>query len=123
MDAELEEYESMMMQEEYEGHIVGGDDPERVEPCARRMSRPAREQCPEPTLDDDDCMHDIQYDNNTVSRETDGDATMASDADDEMEDDVSGEPCRGQKRRLHTVCEMSYAARSKMIKQLDHSVT
>ena len=31
--------------------------------------------------------------------------------------------CRGQKRRLHTVCEMSHAARSKMIKQLDQGIT
>ena len=87
--------------------------------------RPAREQCPEPTIDDDDCMHDIQYDNNTVSRETDGDATMTSDADDEMEDDGCDGAvlCRGQKRRLHTVCEMSHAARSKMIKQLDQGIT
>ena len=30
--------------------------------------------------------------------------------------------CRGQKRRLHTVCEMSHAARSKMIKQLDQGI-
>ena len=87
------------------------------------MSRPAQEPGPKSTMEDDDCMHDIQYGNDTVRADKDEDAAMASDADDEMEDDVSGEPCRGQKRRLHTVCEMSYAARSKMIKQLDHSVT
>ena len=52
---------------------------------------------------------------------------MASDAADEMEDGRSGDEiiavCRGQKRRLHTVCEISYAARSKMIKQLGSGVT
>ena len=31
--------------------------------------------------------------------------------------------CRGQKRRLHTVCEISYVARSKMTKQLEPGVT
>ena len=40
-------------------------------------------------MDDDDCyMHDIQYGSKIVNRETDGDATMTSDADDEMKDDV-----------------------------------
>ena len=61
------------------------------------------------------------------NRKEDADAAMASDADDEMEDGRSGgdtvAACRGQKRRLHTVCEISYAARSKMIKQLEHGIT
>ena len=61
----------------------------------------------------------VQYDN-TVSRETD--------ATDEMESDEDGaaqyaDVCRGQKRRLHTVCEISYVARSKMTKQLEPGVT
>lgn len=48
------------------------------------------------------------------------DDEMASDADDAMADACDGKAlCRGQKRRLHTVCEMSHAARDKMIKQLD----
>ena len=56
----------------------------------------------------------------------DNDAVMASDADDEMEDlqgDGDVAACRGQKRRLHTVCEISFVARSKMIKQLEPGVT
>ena len=50
---------------------------------------------------------------------------MMSDAEDAMEnDDCDGAVlCRGQKRRLHTVCEISHAARSKMIKQIDHGIT
>ena len=70
-------------------------------------------------------MHNIQYNDSAVNREADADATMASDADDEMEDDECDGAmlCRGQKRRLHTVCEISHAARSKMIKQLDHGIT
>ena len=123
MDAELEEYENEMMSEECERNAMWGD-PERVEPCVRRMSRPAQGQCPQPTVDDDNCMHDVQYDDNTVSRGADEDDEMASDADDAMADACDGKAlCRGQKRRLHTVCEMSHAARDKMIKQLDHGVT
>ena len=70
-------------------------------------------------------MHDIQYNDNTVSRVEDADDAMASAADDEMEDDDCDGTvlCRGQKRRLHTICEISFAARSKMIKQLEHGIT
>ena len=41
--------------------------------------------------------------------------------DDGMEEDPVA--CRGQKRRLHTVCEISFAARSKMIKQFEPGIT
>lgn len=70
-------------------------------------------------------MHDIQYNDNTVSRVEDADDMMESAAEDEMEDDDCDGIvlCRGQKRRLHTVCEISHAARSKMIKQLEHGIT
>ena len=116
MDADLEEYENAMLEEEYEVMNAGR---EGVEPCARRMDRPTQDQCPRPRREDDDCMQDIQYDD-TVSRETDEDGGMASDEDDDAQHVAV---CRGQKRRLHTVCEISYVARSKMIKQIEPGVT
>ena len=84
------------------------------------MSRPAQEM-----TDAHNCINNIQYNENTVNRTANEDAAMTSDADDEMEDDDCDEAvlCRGQKRRLHTVCEISHAARSKMIKQIDHGIT
>ena len=104
-----------------------GDDPEGVETCAQRMDRPAPGQNPQPIGDDDDCMQDIKYNEDSVSRREEADDMMASDAADEMEDGRSGDEivavCRGQKRRLHTVCEISHAARNKMIKQLGPGVT
>ena len=93
--------------------------PEGVEPCAQRMDRPTRGQCPRPRREDDDCMQDIQY-GNTVSRETDEYDGMESD---EVGAAQNADVCRGQKRRLHTVCEISYVARSKMTKQLEPGVT
>ena len=49
-----------------------------------------------------------------------------SDDEDEREDvrdDGDAVACRGQKRRLHTICEISFAARSKMIKQFEPGIT
>ena len=40
MDAALDEYENEMLNEEDEMQWGLGDDPEGVEPCAQRMSRP-----------------------------------------------------------------------------------
>ena len=80
----------------------------------------------QPINDDDNCRQDIQYNENTVSRGEDADATLASDDEDAMEDvrdDEDAVACRGQKRRLHTICEISYAARSKMIKHLENGIT
>ena len=94
-------------------------------PCSLLMVLPLIfNQSLQPTIQDN-CMHDIQYNDDTISREEDADDAMASAADDEMEDDdCDGRVlCRGQKRRLHTVCEISHAARSKMIKQIDHGIT
>ena len=116
MDADLEEYENAMLEEECEMMYAG---PEGVEPCAQRMGRPTRGQCPRPRREDDDCMQDIQYDH-TVSRETDEYDGMESD---EVGAAQHADVCRGQKRRLHTVCEISYVARSKMTKQLEPGVT
>ena len=126
MDAALDEYENEMLNEEDEMQWGLGDDPEGVEPCAQRMSRPTPGQSLQPMNDDDNCRQDIQYNENTVSRGEDADATLVSDDEDAMEDvrdDEDAVACRGQKRRLHTVCEMSYAARSKMIKHLENGVT
>ena len=73
------------------------------------------------------CRILIKYNEDTVSRREEADDTMARDAEDGMEEGRDGDEiiaaCRGQKRRLHTVCEISYAARSKMIKQLGSGVT
>jgi len=66
------------------------------------MSRPTPGQSSQPIDDDDNCRQNIQYNENTVSRGKDADATMVSDDEDEMEDvrdDGDAVACRGQKRR------------------------
>ena len=66
-------------------------------------------------------MHDIQYSNdNTVDRADDANDDMGSGKD---EAERRAAKCRGQKRRLHTVCEISYVARGKMIKHLGSGIT
>ena len=127
LDAELDAYEREMHNEENEMRWGLGDDLERVETCAQRMDRPTPGQSPQPISDNDDCMQDIRYNRDTVSRRKEADDTMMRDAEDGMEEGCDGDEiiaaCRGQKRRLHTVCEISYAARSKMIKQLGPGIT
>ena len=123
MDAELTNYENEMIWEEAEMQWGLGDDPEGVEPCVEgHMDRPAPGQNPQPTEDDDDCMQDIKYNDNTVNRMEESDAE-ADDAMEDTQDDDYVAACRGQKRRLHTICEISSAARSKMIKQLEPGIT
>ena len=92
----------------------------------RVKGRSTQGHSPHHIYEDDNCMHDIQYNEDTVTREEDTDDVMASDEDDEMEDMQGSDEiaaCRGQKRRLHTMCEISFVARSKMMKQLEHGVT
>ena len=118
MDADLAEYENAMLNEEYEMMCTG---PEGVEPCAPRMGRPTQDQCLRPHKENDDFMHDIQYSNdNTADREDEANDNM-EDGKDEAERRAA--KCRGQKRRLHTVCEISYVARGKMVKHLGSGIT